>query len=149
MYCRLEKNRINLSRCFLNSQYSSDDGPKMCFNAAKSWQLGWYSSKHETVMDLAIPGTSWSGRLAGISDYATTNDPVLVKLETGSSTDYYINFNRYRRLESTVELKKAEIKFSLPVKEGMATHTVHLLYLRNCRREEYTALQTLLVPENP
>jgi hypothetical protein len=53
------------------------------------------------------------------------------------------------RPESTVELKKAEIKFSLPVKEGMATHTVHLLYLRNCRQEEYTALQTSLVPENP
>jgi hypothetical protein len=40
--------------------------PRMCFNAAKSWKLGWYEDKAVIVS----PSTSsWSGRLMGISDY--------------------------------------------------------------------------------
>ncbi len=76
--------------------YSQDDDPKMCFNAAKSWQLGWYDDKK---MELALPATgeiSWSGRLFGIAEYDMTaaNDIVLVKIETGTDLDYYVNFNR-------------------------------------------------------
>lgn len=74
--------------------YSSDDGPKMCFNAAKSWQLGWYSDKAIAIDPLLT--SSWNGRLVGMAEYkkAGPGDMVVVKLNTPTSIDYYINFNR-------------------------------------------------------
>mmetsp|Transcript_32405 Transcript_32405/g.68153 ORF Transcript_32405/g.68153 Transcript_32405/m.68153 type:complete len:140 (+) Transcript_32405:1330-1749(+) len=70
--------------------YSEDDGPMMCFNAAKSWQFGWYSSRQQIFN--AGDGI-WSGRLIGQVDMknanANTDDKVLIKLNTGTSTDYY------------------------------------------------------------
>jgi hypothetical protein len=77
--------------------YSQDDGPKMCFNAAKSWQLGWYDARQYTVTNGAPTATSslaYIGKLAGIVDYSDgANTPVLIKLNTPGTTDYYINFN--------------------------------------------------------
>lgn len=43
-----------------------DDAPKMCFNGAKSWYLGWYSSRHVTIN----PATKYyHGKLVGVNDY--------------------------------------------------------------------------------
>jgi hypothetical protein len=64
----------------------------MCFNAAKSWQLGWYADKAVTLDKTT--NTSYVGVLGGIADYSKSNNTVLVKLNTGSSTDYYVNYNR-------------------------------------------------------
>lgn len=82
--------------------YSSSDTPAMCFNSAKSWQLGWYSDKTVTV---APAGSGWSGRVYGISDYGiSTATTVLVKIDTTTDTDYYISFNRAAGINSgTVE----------------------------------------------
>jgi hypothetical protein len=64
----------------------------MCFNAAKSWQLGWYEDK-AVVVDPTV--MSWSGSLMGVVDYENEGtDAVLLKIETGSETDYYVSFNR-------------------------------------------------------
>ncbi|KAL3760784.1 hypothetical protein ACHAWU_007850 [Discostella pseudostelligera] len=41
--------------------YGQDDGPTMCFNAAKSWQTQWYVSKSTTVDPSA--GTCYEGKL--------------------------------------------------------------------------------------
>ena len=75
--------------------YSQDNGPIMCFNAAKSWQLGWYASRQQIFN--AADGL-WEGKLIGQVDMnnpnANTDDKVLLKLNTGSSTDYYAMFNR-------------------------------------------------------
>ena len=66
--------------------------PLMCFNAAKSWQLGWYDDKAVIV---SPSSSSWSGRMMGISDYDhKTTQIVIIKIETETSEDYYINFNR-------------------------------------------------------
>ena len=72
--------------------YSQDDGPKMCFNGAKSWQLGWYQDKHQ-VFNLS--DSSWSGRLVGHVDKgsAAADDTIILKLNTGTATDYYVSFN--------------------------------------------------------
>ncbi|KAL9188583.1 hypothetical protein ACHAXT_006961 [Thalassiosira profunda] len=73
--------------------YSKDDGPRMCFNPAKTWAIGWMSDARHTV----DAGTSnWSGDIVGQAEYATRGgNPVLVKLnDPNSSTDYYIGFNR-------------------------------------------------------
>ena len=67
----------------------------MCFNAAKSWQLGWYASMN-SVFNAA--DRAWSGRLIGQVDMENPNtnpdSKVLVKLNTASDTDYYVMFNR-------------------------------------------------------
>lgn len=46
--------------------YSTDEGPIMCFNPAKSWQLGWYDGRYATVDPLS---QTWSGKLIGVTDY--------------------------------------------------------------------------------
>ena len=74
--------------------YGQSNSPEMCFNAAKSWQLGWFSDRHKTVSPL--DGESWSGRLYGPVDYPSTStgDTVLLKIETKTTTDYFVMFNR-------------------------------------------------------
>lgn len=72
--------------------YAKDDQPIMCFNAAKSWQLGWYADKSVTAFPLS---SDWSGRMMGLADYrSSARYTVLLKLETGQDTDFYLGFNR-------------------------------------------------------
>jgi hypothetical protein len=78
--------------------YLSNDGPKECFNAAKSWQLRWYADK--TVTLNKKNKKSHVGVLGGIADYSDSNNIVLVKLNTGISKDYYVNFNRKSGINS-------------------------------------------------
>ena len=63
---------------------------RLCFNAAKSWQLGWYKDKGITI-NSSSSAPCFDGILHGIADYpiATT---VLLKVQT-ESNDYCINFN--------------------------------------------------------
>ena len=75
--------------------YSQDNGPVMCFNGPKSWQLGWYALRQHVFNQADV---SWSGRLIGQVDHenqdAISTDVVLLKLNTGTSKDYYVPFNR-------------------------------------------------------
>ena len=75
--------------------YSQDDGPVMCFNAPKSWQLGWYQSRHHVFNQ--VDGT-WNGRLIGQVDLGNSNtqssDKVILKLNVASDTDHCVIFNR-------------------------------------------------------
>ena len=70
-----------------------DDVGAMCFNAAKSWQLGWYDDRKISINPRI---ESWKGRIIGIADYENNSldHPVIVKIESGTATDQYITFNR-------------------------------------------------------
>lgn len=75
---------------------AKETGPFYCFNGAKSWYLGWYSSRNYIYN--AKDGI-WNGRLIGQVDYMNGNDStskVVLKLNSASSTDYYIVFNRIK-----------------------------------------------------
>ena len=73
--------------------YGYDDSPIMCFNAAKSWQSKWYTSK-STVVDPSA-GNCFLGNVYGIADYGNAaSSTVLVKIDDASATDYYVAFNR-------------------------------------------------------
>ena len=76
-----------------NPLYSDDVGA-MCYNAAKNWQLGWYES--HTICINPREQQSWYGTMVGIADYENNpeNNPVVVKIETGTVTDQFIAFNR-------------------------------------------------------
>ena len=73
-------------------QYSSDDGPVMCFNAAKNFQLGWFDDKFEEI-NLS---ENFIGNLIGQADYSidpSGTEKVGVRI-TGAADDYYVSFNR-------------------------------------------------------
>jgi hypothetical protein len=75
--------------------YSSDDGPEMCFNAPKNWQLGWYDDRQTTVSG------GWSGDLIGIADYGDTNDgDTVIAQIPGTTEDWYVSFNRKTGINS-------------------------------------------------
>ena len=50
--------------------YSGDDGPLMCFNPGKSWNLGWYTDRHATADPLS---QTWTGTLVGVAEYASAS----------------------------------------------------------------------------
>lgn len=73
----------------------STDDMSRCYNAQKSYQLGWYEDKVETINP--IDGTGiYEFVLNGVSDYEKNNDAIIVlRLEqTSMEQDYYIGFNR-------------------------------------------------------
>jgi len=74
--------------------YFQDEGPAMCFNNAKNWQLGFYQDKHTTVKPL--DDSSWTGKLVGFVDYGTStgsNDETVVLKVEGHNKNYYVGFN--------------------------------------------------------
>eukprot|EP00957_Ditylum_brightwellii_P088043 6706686-Ditylum_brightwellii.AAC.1 len=88
--------------CFMgaSSTLFSDEHGKMCFNPAKNWQLDWYGGKgaisqHKISIDPFQTENS-SFQLVGIGEYDknTANHPVVVKIETGTTIDIFIGFNR-------------------------------------------------------
>jgi hypothetical protein len=96
---------IQSLRCFFQQMgfsYSiddyGDDFGKMCFNPAKSFQLGWYDSRVITIDPRSTP--IWSGTIVGIADFEKDDRPVVIKIETGLSRDYFIGFNRATGINS-------------------------------------------------
>ena len=87
--------------CIMGEGFS-EDGPLQCYNAAKSWQMGWFASRHHTYN---IADGVWSGRLIGQVDYAGNDktSKVILKLNTPGSDDYYVMFNRVKT--GTIESK--------------------------------------------
>jgi hypothetical protein len=78
----------------MGASFKDSDRPKMCFNAAKSWQTGWYKDKEVSINDVEEV-TCFNGTLHGIADYfdATT---VLLKVTTTGNTVMFVNFNSKR-----------------------------------------------------
>mmetsp|Transcript_2723 Transcript_2723/g.3968 ORF Transcript_2723/g.3968 Transcript_2723/m.3968 type:complete len:264 (-) Transcript_2723:1351-2142(-) len=78
--------------------FPETNGPKMCFNGAQSWQLGWYRSKSVTLNPLQQP---WDGQLEGVDDYrksssTSANSPqMILQLDARrQNVAYYVMFNR-------------------------------------------------------
>jgi hypothetical protein len=97
--------------CIMGSGFS-DDGALLCYNGAKSWQLGWYDSRNHIYN---IADGIWNGRLIGQVDYGNDDDStsstrgkeeteqsyVILQMNTPDSFDYYVMFNRIK--SGTVE----------------------------------------------
>merc|ERR1712232_1129391 len=88
--------------------YDSDDGPKMCFNAAKNFQLGWYERQKESFYPLSNKDMTQSFVLNGIDDYnkdgSSNGELITLRIvEYGDEydsdlgnygNDYYVGYNR-------------------------------------------------------
>jgi len=93
--------------CMMGYSYSQDEGPRMCFNAAKSWYFGWYDDRHITVNTNLIT----EGKMISIDDYlngydddtAAGDDQYTIAHVYGSSTEsYYFMFNRKEGINAGV-----------------------------------------------
>jgi hypothetical protein len=74
----------------------AETGPQYCFNGEKSWNLGWYNPRNYIYN---VANGMWNGRLIGQVDYMNENDStskVVLKLNTASTTDWYVMFNRIK-----------------------------------------------------
>ena len=97
--------------CLMGSAYYSNSEGSMCYNPAKTYQLargssGWYNEKNgwysENDYDTIVwnsgtrPGSQWFGSLIGVADYHNNphSRPIVVKLESGTSNDLFVGFNR-------------------------------------------------------
>lgn len=67
----------------------------MCFNAAKTWQLGWMADKSLTIDPNNDAGICYSGPLYGQDSYTASpaDANVLIQLQSTGTQDYYIGFN--------------------------------------------------------
>jgi len=89
--------------------YNSDDGPKMCFNAAKNFQLGWYELQKESFYPLQNKNDAVDFVLNGVDEYkkdgsATDGELITLRIVEYGDTydpdtqnygkDYYIGYNR-------------------------------------------------------
>jgi len=82
--------------------YGGDDTPIQCFNAAKSYQLGWYPAQMVDIDPLSLPCGSQSFVMNGIVDYDDSNDGegrlVVLRLayqgNRENGLDWYIGYNR-------------------------------------------------------
>lgn len=63
--------------------YESKEYPFKCYNAAKSYQLGWYGNRTVSI-NLRETGT-WIGDLVGVASYLESTDDqyVAIEFETG------------------------------------------------------------------
>jgi len=85
--------------------YSNDEGPVMCFNAAKSWQTGWYGPEGahgDKTLEYSLGDGCLVKTLSGIADYDTTSNKVLVKVvnPNGNGADIFIAFNAQKDINS-------------------------------------------------
>lgn len=75
--------------------YSNNEGPRMCFNAAKNYQLGWFEDK---TVSLSQDNQNWNGKLIGIVDYEnemySDKARVLIDINDGTGELYLVSFNR-------------------------------------------------------
>lgn len=85
--------------CLMGNPLFEDDIARMCFNPVKNYQIaangGWYRNERVAHFDSGTAGgTSWSGRLVGVADYATSRHPVVLRLATGNRAAWFLGFNR-------------------------------------------------------
>jgi len=83
--------------------YRDSDNPRMCFNAAKLWQLGWFPAR---MLEILPSETVNSFTL---SDMTQTSGLLLVKLRVNGSTDYFLSFNRATGFNSGTLMSKNQV----------------------------------------
>jgi len=76
--------------------YYDDNGPKMCYNPAKNYQLGWYDDQSAVLDPTTAPKTHHKYTLNGVADYQENPDEAIIALRLllDDDADYYVGYNR-------------------------------------------------------
>eukprot|EP00536_Pseudo-nitzschia_multiseries_P010548 jgi/Psemu1/26265/gm1.26265_g len=93
-------NEYGDTSAMMGYSYNDDDGPMMCFNAAKNYQIGWYDLQKQSIDPLSGPDSK-TFIFTGVGDYKTdgSNKAKLITLRIeqygyNNGIDYYIGYNR-------------------------------------------------------
>jgi len=74
--------------------YNWNGGPKMCFNPAKSYQLGWYDDQVLTINPATKAQGSYDYILNGAAKYQENKNALIsLRLQTDGNADYYVGYN--------------------------------------------------------
>jgi len=89
----------------MGGMYNSDiHWGKMCFNAAKTWQAGWYSDHHSTVTPT---NESYIGNIVDVNSVAlggiNANDDVVVKVQSADELSLYFMLHRLEGITSDMK----------------------------------------------
>jgi hypothetical protein len=104
---------------FMGYSYASFT-TKMCYNNAKSWQLGWYGLKRETL-DFSQRG-GFNGTFVGVNDYlSTTGNYVVVKIVGGTSGDFFVGFNRQTGINADTQEATNQVTIQRQVGTGKSS----------------------------
>jgi len=124
------------SSSLMGYSYDNDDIPKMCFNAAKNYQLQWYNRQKATFDPSANLNTSRKFTMNGVDEYkviGNTNEKLITLrlLEYGDGPDYYIGFNDANGVnEGTLEGRNQVLLFRKneggPDRYGKSTRLIAL-----------------------
>ena len=135
--------------CLMGNPYYTDDSGIMCYNAAKNFQMArgndsWYNDNTAAtvVWDSGTDGgTHWAGTILGIADYQNNPDsrPVVVKIESGTSEDLFIGFNRARGINSQTKAAPNQVTVHLAGNNGVG-------YAQSFLRATLSQGQTYTVP---
>ncbi len=100
--------------------YDSSDWPQKCFNAAKMWQLGWFNARSKTLSSSGT--TSYSGNIADMTQNPndSSGSPIVIKMDTSSSRDYFLSFNRATGFNVDTESGANEVRI-VRTEEGSGT----------------------------
>jgi len=77
--------------------YSQDDGPIMCFNAPKTYQLNWFSDYHRDDLSYLSPISETISLVGFVDRNAAPQDihKMIIRV-SGDTNDFYVHFNRKR-----------------------------------------------------
>jgi len=82
---------------YMGVGYCHENFPRMCFNGAHHWELGWFSDKHETINPLLLTRSDVSKtQLIGSAEYTSilhASQKVVLRLRGGGDR-YFVAFNR-------------------------------------------------------
>ncbi len=82
--------------------YHEESTPRMCFNAAKNYQLGWYNDKMKVITPGAATDSCFAGKLYGTAFYEDdAAQTVGIKVNNPDSAwDFYLMFNAKTGIQS-------------------------------------------------
>jgi len=87
--------------------YSSLNDEAKCFNAVKSWQLGWYVDRQ---IILSSP-YEWSGKLYGFVDYDKTSqsENMIIRMNDSNERFIFVSYNNANGINEDTNTGKNEV----------------------------------------
>lgn len=82
----------------------ADDGPRACFNGAKSWEFAWYSDRHLRI-DPRVE--NFRGKLISIDDYLnkkakSDDEKTVIRIDGLNDADLFLIYNRAKGVNAGV-----------------------------------------------
>jgi len=130
--------------CMMGNPSYGDDGPQICWNAAKSWESGWYEEDSVTV----TPSASGEFiQLVGVADWVTEkytrgmHRVVLQILDSSiaNDLDYYVIYNRAKGPNAGVNFAKDRVTISTGKARQVSWHQAGLAEGQIFRKPGYNS----------